>query len=188
MTWLFSVFLSWLVAGLDVGPFELPPVRQSGLATGYNAWGTEHMVMRGKRVRVSSGKPYCVGKIQPGQPIIAHRFLPCGTPVYVTVKSTQRGAWMVVGDRGPFGACVHKNQLPPNSFWKPDQWCQKRHHSVDYVWYVKTRNDQPGQWRGIADISHNARTLIGHNGHEDVTLRYWKKKDFRKTLFLVALR
>jgi len=35
--------------------------------------------------------------------IIAHRTLPCLTPVFIYSVKTGRGLWAVVGDRGPYG-------------------------------------------------------------------------------------
>ena len=35
--------------------------------------------------------------------IIAHRTLPCKTPVFVYSVKTGRGLWAIVGDRGPYG-------------------------------------------------------------------------------------
>jgi hypothetical protein len=167
---------------------DLPPVQQKGLATGYAAWKKEWMNIRGRRVRVSTGKPYCwyYRKVKRGDPIVAHRTLPCGTKVYVTNLANGRGAWMPVGDRGPYGACGPKRKVlrlikrlsPPlrkKVVWKPSKWCRKKYGKRS-VWYVKLRASWPGEWRGVMDISHTARRLIGHDGWENVTLRYWPKR------------
>ena len=160
-----------------VSPSDLPPIQERGLATGYAAWRKEWMVIRGKKVRVSTGKPYCwwFKKVKRGDPIVAHRWLPCGTRVYVQTVGQPKGAWLIVGDRGPYGACVHKSKLPKRAVWKPSPWCRKKYgrHSV---WYIKKRSSWPGRWRGVMDISHTARRLIGHDGFHRVTVRYWLER------------
>jgi hypothetical protein len=133
------------------------------------------MIIRGRKVQVSTGKPKCwwYRKVKRGDPIVAHRTLPCGTKVYVQVAGTNRGAWLTVGDAGPYGACVRQAERPPGTTWKPSKWCRKR-YGKDYVWYVKKRSHWPGFYRGVMDISHTARRLIRHNGFQDVIIRYWK--------------
>jgi len=158
---------------------KLPPVQERGLATGYAAWKPEWIAWKnGQRLKTSTGKPYCwwYKKVKRGDPIIAHRRLPCGTKVYVTVGRRTKGRWLTVGDRGPYGACVRKSKLPHQAkWWRRSALCRKLYGS-DWVWYIKTKRSWPGVWRGIADISHTARRLIGHNGYQDVTLRYWKRQ------------
>jgi hypothetical protein len=156
----------------------LPPVQQKGLASGYSPWKDEFIwLRRGKKLRVSNGKPFCSWKkyVKKGDPIIAHRWLPCGTKVYVsTVGKPQQGAWLVVGDRGPYGACVPQSKLPAGAIWTTSKLCQRQYGS-DTVWYVKRKSSDPGTWRAVADISHDARKMIGHNGFENIIIRYWKK-------------
>jgi hypothetical protein len=178
-----SIILLWL--GLQVAlnsgvpKPELPPVQQKGLASGYSPWAEEHIwLRRGKKLRVSNGKPYCWWKriVKKGDPIIAHRTLPCGTKVFVSVVGKpQQGAWLVVGDRGPYGACVKQSKLPAGAIWTISKYCQRQYGS-DTVWYVKRRASYPGTWRAVADISHAARKMIGHNGFEPIVIRYWKRK------------
>jgi len=153
----------------------LPPIQERGLATGYAAWKKEYMTIRGRKVKVSTGKPYCwwYRKVKRGDPIVAHRSLPCGTRVYVQVAGTDRGAWLTVGDRGPYGACIHKKDLPRGVTWKPSPWCRKK-YGRRWVWYVKKRPRWPGIYRGVMDISHTARRIIGHSGFQHVIIRYWK--------------
>lgn len=174
---------------------DLPPVRQHGLASGYAAWKKEYIYARGSRIQVSTGKPFCwwFKKVKPGQAIVAHRSLPCGTKVYVTTRRTGKGAWLTVGDRGPYGACVRKTTLfrwmqglTPKKrrevTWKPSTFCSNKHEK-GFVWYVKKHARWPGTWRGVLDISHTARRLIGHNGFEHVTIRYM---DFRRVAMLAT--
>lgn len=160
---------------------DLPPVREKGLASGYAAWRPEWLRLGKKRLKVSNGKPYCwwLRKVRRGDAIIAHRSLPCGTKVYVSVVGRTDGAWVRVGDRGPYGACARKSDIrklqkrlsKKLTTW-PSTWCQAR-YGKDWLWYIKRRSHWPGHYRGIADISHTARRLIGHNGWQNVTLRYW---------------
>jgi hypothetical protein len=170
-----------------VGPQQppLPPLRERGLASGYAAWRPEWIrLSRKRRLKVSNGKPYCWygRKVRRGDAIIAHRKLPCGTRVYVRTVGRKTGAWVQVGDRGPYGACAKladlqklQKRISRKLTIVRNSWCHKR-HGKDWVWYIKRRSSWPGVWRGIADISHTARRLIGHNGWQHVTLRYWHPK------------
>lgn len=181
-----ALVLWWSTATAVLPEKPLPPMQQRGLATGYAAWKKEYMVVRGRKVQVSTGKPKCwwYRKVKYGDPIVAHRTLPCGTKVYVQVAGTDRGAWLIVGDAGPYGACIQKSRLmrllkeiPPSlrkkTTWKPSKWCRKR-HGKGWVWYVKLRRHWPGIYRGVMDISHTARRLIGHSGFQHVIIRYWR--------------
>jgi len=172
----------FLVAQPLLDSSKLPPPRERGLASGYAAWKPEWITVGGQRLKVSTGKPYCwYGRtVKRGDPIIAHRTLPCGTRVYVEVAGTSRGGWVQVGDKGPYGACARRADLKElqrrvkeKLTIGQNKWCQKR-YGKDWVWYIKKRKQWPGHWRGIADISHTARRLIGHNGWQNVTLRYWR--------------
>ena len=158
---------------------SLPPVQEKGLATGYTPWKKQWMWKNGKRwIRVSSGKPYCAWKkhVKLGDPLVAHRFLKCGTRIHVSlVKAPWAGAWMVVGDHGPYGACVQRGKVPKGAYWR-ENWSCRRKFGPDSVWYVKLKRRQPGIWRGVLDMSPVARKLIGHNGYQRVILRYTKKR------------
>ena len=150
----------------------LPPVAEVGLATSYHAWQPKPKFRRLTTNLAGMGIPKCWwrGHVKYGQPIVAHRSLPCGTPVHVTVKASGRSAWLVVGDRGPWGACVRRRDVPRGTKWRHNPWC-RAHHGADWVWYKKKRPG-PGIWRGVADLSMPARHLLGHNGFQTVVLRY----------------
>ncbi len=173
----------------DVASAQMPPVREKGLASGYAAWRPEWIRAGKRRLKVSTGKPYCWygRKVKRGEPIIAHRRLPCGTRVYVKVVGRESGAWVRVGDRGPYGACAKMSDLRKLqrrlkrklTIWK-NPWCKR--HGKDWVWYIKRRSHWPGKYRGIADISHTARRLIGHNGWQHVTLHYWHPRSAPKSV------
>jgi len=174
---------------------QMPPIRERGLASGYSAWKPEWIKLGPKRrLKVSNGKPRCWygRKVKRGEPIIAHRRLPCGTKVYVRVVGHATGAWVRVGDRGPYGACARMSDLrplqrrlkrlgrKPLTIDRKNKWCKR--YGKDWVWYIKKRLRWPGKYRGIADISHTARRLIGHNGWQHVVLRYWHPRSPPKVL------
>ena len=87
--------------------------------------------------------------------VCAHRFYPCGTLLIVENIRTGTRGWCKVMDRGPYGAYVYEDG--------------------NRKWVVKKRRSDPGEWRGILDMSPNVSISIGHNGFERV--RIWS--DFR---------
>ncbi len=88
-------------------------------------------------------------KLSPGQMVCAHRTLPCGSLVMVHNPRTSRFAVCEVLDRGPFGAV-----LP------------------DGAWGLKLRKSEPGDWRGIIDLSPAVADALDFNGREAVQLVY----------------
>jgi rare lipoprotein A (peptidoglycan hydrolase) len=86
-------------------------------------------------------------KMQPGQLVCAHRTLPCGTVLMVENPRTKRVAVCEVLDRGPFGAI-----LPSGD------------------WGFKIRKDDPGDWRGILDMSPAVAEALDFNGRERVRI------------------
>jgi hypothetical protein len=88
-------------------------------------------------------------KMEPGQLVCAHRTLPCGTPVIVRSPRTKRLALCQVLDRGPWGAI-----LPTGD------------------WGLKLHRSQPGDWRGIIDLSPGVAKALKFNGRERVQLFY----------------
>jgi hypothetical protein len=189
LSWIgLQALLSWI---LILGSFhlalaspipKLPPVRQKGLASTYTPWTEQYISLgRGKKVRVSRGKPYCWPVVKRGDPILAHRSLPCGARVYVSkVTTPNQGAWMVVGDRGPYGACVKRSRLPRRAIWMHSTYCREK-GGRGTVWYVKRRVRDPGIWRAVADLSPEAKERIKHNGFEPVEIRYWKEKPIKRS-------
>ena len=87
--------------------------------------------------------------IQPGQLVCAHRTLPCGTPLLLENPRTGRFALCEVLDRGPFGAIMPTGQ-----------------------WGVKIHKNEPGDWRGILDLSPAVAEALGHNGRERIRVFY----------------
>jgi hypothetical protein len=62
---------------------------------------------------------------------------------------TGRFALCEVLDRGPFGAIMPTGQ-----------------------WGVKIHRDEPGDWRGILDLSPAVADALGHNGRERIRVFY----------------
>lgn len=90
----------------------------------------------------------CLGRaMEPGDLVIAHRRLPCGTVVRVTSRRTGRSVVATVADKGPWGAL-----LP------------------DGTWTLKRRRTDPGVWRGGADLSPAVVKAIGHRSFDRVEL------------------
>jgi rare lipoprotein A (peptidoglycan hydrolase) len=88
-------------------------------------------------------------KLSPGQLVCAHRTLPCGSLVMIHNPRSGRFAVCEVLDRGPFGAV-----LP------------------DGAWGLKIRKSEPGDWRGIIDLSPAVADALDFNGREPVHLVY----------------
>jgi hypothetical protein len=87
--------------------------------------------------------------IAPGQLICAHRTLPCGTPLLLENPRTGQFAVCQVLDRGPFGAILPTGE-----------------------WGVKIHKNEPGDWRGILDLSPAVAEALGHNGRERIRVFY----------------
>jgi rare lipoprotein A (peptidoglycan hydrolase) len=93
---------------------------------------------------------YCTGrKMDPSQLACAHRTLPCGTLVMLENPRTGRFAVCQVLDRGPFGAKLETG-----------------------AWGMKIHKSDPGQWRGVIDLSPAVADALDHNGRERVRLYY----------------
>jgi hypothetical protein len=88
-------------------------------------------------------------KMQPGQLACAHRTLPCGTPLILENPRTGQFALCQVLDRGPFGAILPSGQ-----------------------WGMKIRSSEPGDWRGVLDLSPAVSQALGHNGRERIRIFY----------------
>ncbi len=98
--------------------------------------------------KMTGASPCLQRNVEPSDMIIAHRTLPCGTRVLVTLARTGKSIVATVGDRGPYGAvCGEKKR-----------WCLKR-SELD-----------PGVWRGQADLTPAVAAAIGHRGFETVLL------------------
>jgi hypothetical protein len=87
--------------------------------------------------------------IRPDQLVCAHRTLPCGTPLLLENPRTGQFAVCEVLDRGPFGAILPTGE-----------------------WGVKIHKNEPGDWRGILDLSPAVADALGHNGRERIRVFY----------------
>jgi hypothetical protein len=87
--------------------------------------------------------------IQPTDLVCAHRTLPCGTTLILENPRTGRFALCEVLDRGPFGAIMPTGQ-----------------------WGVKIHKNEPGDWRGILDLSPAVAEALAHNGRERIRVFY----------------
>ncbi len=85
----------------------------------------------------------------PGQLACAHRTLPCGTVVMLSNPRTKKVALCQVLDRGPFGAI-----LPTGD------------------WGFKLSKADPGDWRGIIDLSPAVAEALDFNGREKMNIAY----------------
>ena len=105
---------------------------------------------------LAGGHLYCTGKkMEPGQLACAHRTLPCGTLVMLENPRTGRFAMCEVLDRGPFGALLETGE-----------------------WAFKIHRKDPGEWRGIIDLSPAVSDALAHNGRERVRV-YYKQQGAR---------
>lgn len=84
----------------------------------------------------------------------ASRQIPINTVVLVEDKSTGRRVWCRVNDRGPYGALYS-----------------------DGTWGVKLSRGDPGEWRGVMDLSlGTARALAQTKGrppNHQIRIRYY---------------
>jgi hypothetical protein len=96
-------------------------------------------------------------KMAPGQLVCAHRTLPCGTPLVVQNIRTGRFGVCQVLDRGPFGATLPSGK-----------------------WVFKIRPNEPGDWRGVLDMSPAVADALAFNGREPVRIFYRKHARHRR--------
>lgn len=124
-------------------PTETSPKAKKGLATMY---GTS------KDKKWGGGHLACAPDYQvqtlPTMNVCAHRTYRCGTIMAVENVRTKKRTLCRVLDRGPYGALLE-----------------------DGTWVLKIRADDPGTWRGIADLTPSVAAAIGHSGYEQV--RTW---------------
>jgi len=131
----------------------LPRSDDSGLATRYGEPG-DKWVGPGGVLACGDGSQ----TIWNTRNVCAHRFYPCGTFLIVENIRTGERTWCEIMDRGPYGAYVY------------DGGARK--------WVVKKRRSDPGEWRGILDMSPDVSISIGHNGFEHV--RIWSDIRLRR--------
>lgn len=131
--------------------YKLPVPDDSGLATRYGIPGDKWVA-----------GPLACGDgsqtIWDAKNVCAHRHLPCGTILIVENIRTGGRTWCRVMDRGPYGAYIYEG--------------------TQRKWVVKKRRSDPGEWRGILDMTQDVSLAIGHNGFEKV--RIWSEPRLRK--------
>lgn len=96
-------------------------------------------------------------EIDPDRFTCAHRSLPLQTSVLlVNARDPERRVWCRINDRGPFGATTSSGK-----------------------WVVKMRADDPGQWRGVLDISVAAARELGtyEQGLQPIEIRAWSRDE-----------
>lgn len=120
--------------------------------------GTQHKeidyasIFATKNDKWMGGASVCLWRVVlPTDHVIAHRTLPCGTTVFIYNPKTRLSTTAVVGDHGPYGACL-------DSGWRKGTPC--RH------WTVKKRESDPGVWRGGFDFTPSVAKAIGQVGIE----------------------
>lgn len=100
----------------------------------------------------AGGASVCLWReIRPTDHIIAHRTLPCGTTVFIFNPRTGRSTTAIVGDHGPYGACLDNN-------WEKGMPCRN--------WTIKKKESDPGIWRGGFDFTPSVARSIGQIGIE----------------------
>lgn len=160
---------------LAIQAADLPPVRETGIATAYNPFGSDTAYIRGRRVSLCPGKLACSWwgwKAGLKDLFVAHRTLPCGMQVWVRNVRTKKVALATVLDRGTFGAvgCHRPGGLRCVSCDEP---------AAKPGWCLKINKHSPGRWRGIADLSTALVKAISHNGREKIQILYTKAEHRR---------
>lgn len=99
------------------------------------------------------GKITATGEVfLPRKRTCASRSIPLNTVVLIEDPETGRRAWCRVNDRGPYGA-MYEGQ-----------------------WVLKLTSDDPGEWRGIMDLSRGTAKSLGFNfrsGLNTIRVRYF---------------
>ena len=120
---------------------------------------------------------------------IAHRWLPCGTVVYV--KGSKKIVKTKVVDRGPFGALNREGKYvvasPPylKKFWKQTYAKEGKTLSDEELSKLKRVLPKGWTWRCVADVLYSLKPLLGTKGGRQpgkvsVTKSVWESvKDIR---------
>lgn len=89
-----------------------------------------------------------------GLPVCANRDLPCGTILNVKRVDTEQVAQCVVGDRGPYGACI-PSKKNTRACGQGSKWINGRN-------FVKKKKPMiSASWRGILDMSRPLARRLG---------------------------
>lgn len=97
--------------------------------------------------RWAGGPSKCLGrKVRPGDWGVAHRTLPCGSLVLLSLPRTGKIVVAPVVDAGPYGALLN-----------------------DGTWVLKLRRSDPGRYRGCLDLTPPVSAALSHGGFEPVS-------------------
>jgi hypothetical protein len=134
----------------------------SGYITFYNPIGKTLSCMR------YLGEPKWKWKYHGKKTGIAHRWLPCGTEVYIKVGG--HGIKTKVVDRGPFGAITDEGKFVVASprylknYWKKQYESKKAVLSEDEMERLSKVLPDGWQWRSVADILYSLKPKLKTKG------------------------
>ena len=124
------------------------PLQESGLASWYGSGINNDNGLHGKIT--ATGEVF-----DPSKRTCASRTIPLNTIVLVELKrDPTRRVFCRVNDRGPYGALNEDNE-----------------------WVLKLRKEDPGEWRGVMDLSKGTAKALGfsfNSGLEEINIRYIK--------------
>lgn len=130
----------------EIPAIEVPPVQEKGLASWYGSGVNNDNGMHGSITATGE-------KFKPRLRTCASRTIPLNTVVMVEDVATGNRVWVRCNDRGPYGAILE-----------------------DGSWAVKLSRGDPGEWRGIMDLSKGSALALGLNldkGLNKILVRYW---------------
>ena len=134
----------------------------TGYITFYNPIGKTLSCMR------YLGEPKWKWKYHGKKTGIAHRWLPCGTEVYIKVGG--RGVKTKVVDRGPFGAIDDEGKFVVASprylkkYWKKQYEAENAALSDDELERLSKILPVGWQWRSVADILYSLKPKLKTKG------------------------
>lgn len=158
------IILFAMYSHLSTTDVEMPyipdvEVRQEGISSWYGSGIANDHGMHGQIT--ATGEPFRPDKIT-----CASRSIPLNTVVFVTLTRNGNTIACRVNDRGPYGALLDSGE-----------------------WVLKLSRGDPGEWRGIMDMSRGAAEAIGfdfNRGFEHVQIRYKHKHKKKRVNFIHA--
>jgi len=133
------------------GEVKVPSIEEIPVQeTGVASWyGSGHNNDNGLHGSVTA-----TGEVfDPSRRTCASRTIPLNTTVIVRLNRTGKAITCRVNDRGPYGA-IHEG-----------------------TWTVKLTKKDPGEWRGVMDLSRKSAEDVGldfNKGMEPVSIHYWR--------------
>jgi hypothetical protein len=108
----------------------------------------------------AGGNALALGRpVAPDDIGIAHRRLPLRSVVLLRNERTGRATLATVLDRGPYGATM-----------------------PDGSWGLKRRHSEPGAWKGCADLTPRAASILEHDGRDPVSIWVVHRGDNRRAM------